>query len=77
MEQPKSIDCITSCEALIAAKNAEVAKLNKILQDLHENKLGLSRGEHIAKTGMVLSKLSQAKSELQTYQEHVASHQAE
>lgn len=77
MEQPKPIDCITSCEALIAAKNAEIARLNKILQDLHENKPGLSRGEHIAKTGMILGKLSQAKSELQTYQEHVAEHQAE
>lgn len=77
MEQPKPIDCITACEALISAKNAEITRLNKILQDLHENKPGLSRGEHISKTGMILGKLSQAKSDLQTYQEYIASQQSE
>ena len=74
MEQPKPINCVTSCEALVAAEQAKIKRIEKVMEKLHSNDGGLNRSKHMQTCARFIKELAQSKADLQLYKDHITSH---
>lgn len=76
MEQPKPINCVTSCEAIVAALEEKIKRTETHIEKLHNNETGLARGKHIQASAWLIKELAQHKADLKIYKDHITTHQS-